>query len=220
MAVIGPSGGGKSTLLRIMGGLLLPDAGRIILNDSYLDFDNDGKLDDTLGKYRRNVGMVFQGYNLFHHWTALQNIVMPLTKVKKLNPSEASEIARGLLDRFQLLPHADKKPGQLSGGQKQRVAIVRALAMDARTLLFDEPTSALDPELTGEVLDAIMSLRDENRDIVIVTHEMGFARHACDYVVFISNGKVQEHGSSLQVFDNPVTPHLKNFLGRLLEWKV
>lgn len=214
LAIIGPSGSGKSTLLRIIAGLLRPSSGEIEIDGEKLDFN-----EKSLNDYRKTIGVVFQSYNLFPHLTAIQNIVLPLTKVHKVPKDRAIKIASELLDRFQLSEHANKKPIQLSGGQQQRVAVARALSTQSKFLLFDEPTSALDPELTSEVLDVIKELENQHKDLILVTHEMGFARQSCDYVIFISDGQVLEHGSSEDIFTNPKTSELKNFLNKILEWR-
>lgn len=213
LAIIGPSGGGKSTLVRMIAGLISPTAGTITINEQTI-------LDDEsfLTAYRKDLGMVFQAYNLFPHLTAIENVKLPLIHVHGKSDMEASQIAMDCLKRFQLAEHQNKLPAHLSGGQQQRVAIARAIASGAKTLLFDEPTSALDPELTGEVLDMINELRQEGKELVVVTHEMGFARNACDYVIFIADGKILEHGPSHLLFDKPKTPELKSFLARILEW--
>ncbi len=171
LALIGPSGGGKSTLLRIVAGLEFPDAGEVVINDEPVVFR-----EEELLRHRRTVGTVFQAFNLFPHLSALQNVTLPLEKVHGFSAAEAEAIARQSLARFQLEKHALKRPAELSGGQRQRVAIARAVAIKPRLLLFDEPTSALDPEMTAEVLDVIGELREEGRDFILVTHEMGFAR--------------------------------------------
>lgn len=213
LAIIGPSGGGKSTLVRMIAGLIAPTAGTLAV-------DGQTILDDEafLTAYRKNLGMVFQAYNLFPHLTALENVKLPLIHVHGKTEPEANQVAIECLSRFQLDEHRDKLPAHLSGGQQQRVAIARAIASGAKYLLFDEPTSALDPELTGEVLDMINELRKEGKELIVVTHEMGFARNACDYVIFIADGKILEHGPSHRLFDNPQTPELKTFLARILEW--
>ncbi len=213
LAIIGPSGGGKSTLVRMIAGLIRPTAGTI-------EIDGQVILDDEtfLTAYRKDLGMVFQAYNLFPHLTALENVKLPLIHVHGKTEAEANRIAMECLARFQLDEHRNKLPAHLSGGQQQRVAIARAIASGAKTLLFDEPTSALDPELTGEVLDMINELRKEGKELIVVTHEMGFARNACDYVIFIADGEILEHGPSHLLFEHPQTPELKNFLARILEW--
>lgn len=214
LAIIGPSGGGKSTLLRIIAGLQKPDEGHISVNEKNIEFN-----EKFLKDYRKHIGVVFQSYNLFPHLTALKNIVLPLVEVHKIEKTKAEDIAKNLLKRFQLEEHGHKKPQELSGGQQQRVAVARALATDSKFLLFDEPTSALDPELTSEVLNMIKELDDQEKDLILVTHEMGFARQSCDYTLFMANGKIIEHGKSDDIFLNPKTPELKNFLDKILEWR-
>jgi len=213
IVIVGPSGGGKSTLLRILAGLQLPSSGSIEINGNNIIFE-----EKNLQEYRKTVGMVFQSYNLFPHLTAMENITLPLVEIHKLTPSEALERASKLLGRFQLLEHAYKKPMQLSGGQQQRVAIARAVAIKSQFLLLDEPTSALDPELTSEVLEMIDELKNDFRDLLLVTHEMGFAKRACDYTLFMADGRILEHGPSKKLFENPESPQLKSFLAKILEW--
>jgi len=214
LAVIGPSGGGKSTLLRVIAGLQKPTSGEIHVNGEKINFN-----EKALKEHRKTIGVVFQSYNLFPHLTALENIVLPLTEVHKFSKDTATKTALNLLERFQLTEHSHKRPIQLSGGQQQRVAVARALSIQARFLLFDEPTSALGPELTSEVLNMIKELEEQGKDLILVTHEMGFARQSCDYVIFISDGQVLEHGSSQDIFTNPQTPELKKFLNKILEWR-
>ena len=213
VAVLGPSGGGKSTLLRIIAGLEIPDSGSLCL-----DGESVQSGEEYLLPYRRRIGIVFQSFNLFPHLTALQNISLPLEKVHGYSPDEAATYALQLLSRFQLAGHALKTPAQLSGGQKQRVAIARAVAIKPRLLLLDEPTSALDPEMTVEVLDLISELRTEGRPLLIVTHEIGFARKAADQVVFIHEGRVLECGSAAALFNKPATPEMKGFLDKVLRY--
>ncbi len=215
LSVIGPSGGGKSTLLRILGGLLPPTSGQV-----WVDGEEITANQAAMSHYRRQVGFVFQQGGLFKHMTGMQNITLPLVKVHGYTPRQAEVRATHLLERFGLLEHAMKKPAALSGGQQQRIAIARAIAPKPKLLLLDEPTSALDPEYTTEVLNMIGELRQEGIDYVIVTHEMGFARHACDQAVFLSGGSLLEAGESSQLFSNPQTPQLRQFLSRLLEWTV
>jgi polar amino acid transport system ATP-binding protein len=167
LALIGPSGGGKSTLLRVIAGLEAPDAGSVALDGAVIDFR-----EAALREHRRHLGVVFQAFNLFPHLTALANLTLPLEKVHGFAPDAARDLAQQTLARFRLAEHAHKRPAELSGGQKQRVAIARAIAIKPRVLLFDEPTSALDPEMTAEVLDVIEELKDEGRDFLLVTHEM------------------------------------------------
>jgi polar amino acid transport system ATP-binding protein len=213
LALIGPSGGGKSTLLRIIAGLEVPDAGGFALNGEPVNFD-----EPALRAHRRHLAVVFQAFNLFPHLTALGNITLPLEKVHGLAPAEAEHIARESLRRFGLTDHAHKKPAELSGGQKQRVAIARAIAIKPRLLLFDEPTSALDPEMTAEVLAVIEELKDEGRDFLLVTHEMGFARHVADRVVFLADGRIVEHAPAEQLFTAPESDACRDFLARILRY--
>ena len=213
LAVIGPSGGGKSTLLRVLAGLEIPEAGEVELNGEPMEFQ-----EDALRRHRRNVGVVFQSYNLFPHLTALENITLPLEKAHGHEPSAAQEIARQLLVRFQLETQAAKRPSALSGGQRQRVAIARAIAIQPRVLLFDEPTSALDPEMTAEVLDMIRELSTEARDLILVTHEMGFARAVADRVAFLGDGRILECGEPDQIFSAPSTAPCRRFLAKVLKY--
>jgi len=213
LVLIGPSGGGKTTLLRILAGLEYPDAGTVAINGKQLLFR-----EEELVQYRKRVGMVFQAYNLFPHLTAIDNIVLPLVHVHHRTVREAQDLAMQLLRRFQLEIHANKKPSQLSGGQKQRVAIARAIAIRPDFLLFDEPTSALDPEFTAEVLDMIEELKYEEIDLILVTHEMGFAKRVSDHVLFIAEGGVLEEGSATEVFDSPKHPLVKQFLNKVLKY--
>ncbi len=213
LAIIGPSGGGKTTLLRIIAGLETPDSGSLSIDEQRLDFS-----EEFLLSHRRSIGTVFQAYNLFPHLSARENVILPLTKVHGLSAIEAHETVAELFERFQLSSHADKRPAELSGGQQQRVAIVRAIAIKPRFLIFDEPTSALDPEMTAEVLDFIAELRAEGRNLIIVTHNMGFAREVSDQCVFIADGGVLEAGRSGDLFGNPQNPLLVNFLAKVLRY--
>lgn len=213
LAIIGPSGGGKSTLLRILGGLLLPTAGRVAVGGEELPTE-----ENALQKYRGKLGFVFQQGGLFRHLSAMENITLPLEQVHGYTRQEAVRRAEELLERFGLGADGRKKPGALSGGQQQRVAIARAVAARPRLLLLDEPTSALDPEYTNEVLDVIHELKNEGMDFVIVTHEMGFARHACEKIAFLCEGSLLEYGDSASLFAHPKTQQLDRFLSRLLEW--
>lgn len=215
LAIIGPSGGGKSTLLRIMGGLLAPTSGSMAVDGTPIDFT-----ESALREYRTTLGFVFQDGGLFHHLTALENVALPFQVVHGVAEDEACDRAHELLDRLGLSASFGKRPTQLSGGQKQRVAIARALAARPRLLLLDEPTSALDPEFTTEVLDVVHDLKEEGARFIIVTHEMGFARHACDSVAFLSDGCLLEHGDAERIFEHPQTPELTRFLSRLLEWSI
>lgn len=213
LCLIGPSGGGKSTLLRLLAGLEYPSAGELELNDTPIRYQEDALL-----AHRRKIGTVFQAYNLFPHLTALDNITLPLEKVHGLSPSVAKDKALSLLRRFHLEQHAQKRPGALSGGQSQRVAIIRALAIEPQVLLFDEPTSALDPEMTAEVLEVLDELKQERRDLLVVTHEIGFARQVADQVAFLARGKILECGPPAQVIDSPKTPEAQQFLARVLKY--
>ena len=213
LVLIGPSGGGKSTLLRIVAGLEFPDSGTVEINDEPVAFREEDLL-----QHRRTIGTVFQAFNLFPHLTALENITLPLEKVHNHSPAEAESIARDFLGRFRLENHAHKKPAELSGGQRQRVAIARAVSIKPRLLLFDEPTSALDPEMTAEVLDMIKQLRDEGRDFILVTHEMGFARQVADQVALLADGKIAELGPVDAIFDTPASPESRVFFSRILRY--
>ena len=213
LVLIGPSGGGKTTLLRVLAGLEVPDSGEVELDGEKMHFD-----DDSLHRHRRTVSVVFQSFNLFPHLTARQNITLPLEKVHGYSREEALALARELLGRFQLEAHADKKPATLSGGQRQRVAIARAVATKPRVLFFDEPTSALDPEMTAEVLDMIKQLLEEGRDLVLVTHEMGFARVVADRVAFLADGRIVESGRTSEVFSAPQSEACRRFLATVLRY--
>jgi polar amino acid transport system ATP-binding protein len=213
LALIGPSGGGKSTLLRIVAGLEYPTSGAVVLNDKPIEYR-----DDALLRHRRSIGTVFQAFNLFPHMTALKNIALPLEKVHGKSPEEARELAEGTLRRFQLLDHAHKRPAELSGGQRQRVAIARAIAIKPQVVLLDEPTSALDPEMTAEVLELIEELKQEGRDLLLVTHEMGFARRLADRVALLAEGRIAEIGPAEQIFGAPESEATKVFLRRVLRY--
>jgi len=213
LAIIGPSGGGKTTLLRLIAGLEIPDRGTLAIDGKELGCSREDLL-----RHRQGIGMVFQAFNLFPHLTALANITLPLEKVHGYTPLAAREHAMGLLERFQLSPHAAKKPAELSGGQQQRVAIVRAIAIRPHFLLFDEPTSALDPEMTAEVLEVIEELRREGRDLIMATHHIGFARRVADYCLFVSGGAVVEAGPAGELFNQPRTAALQNFLAKVLKY--
>jgi polar amino acid transport system ATP-binding protein len=213
LAFIGPSGGGKSTLLRIVAGLEKPDSGTLYLNDREIIYR-----EKELMAHRRTVGTVFQAFNLFPHLTALQNITLPLEKVHQYNPAEARQVAAVILERFGLSEHGHKSPAQLSGGQRQRVAIARAISIKPKLLLFDEPTSALDPEMTAEVLDVIGELREEGRDLVLVTHQMGFAHRVADQIALLSGGEIIECGPPKRVLDNPQSETTRQFLAKILKY--
>ena len=213
LVMIGPSGGGKSTLLRLVAGLLIPDAGAIELNGV-----NVPKGEVALRPFRANLGVVFQSFNLFPHLSAVANVILPLTVVHGQSEDAARQYAEQLLDRFQLADHRDKKPFELSGGQRQRIAIARALAHQPKLLLLDEPTSALDPEMTGEVLDVISELKEEGVDFIMVTHEMGFARSVADRLWFLAQGRIVEAGGSEAIFGSPKEPATQRFLERVLKY--
>jgi len=211
VCVIGPSGSGKSTFLRCMNLLEIPTKGEVIIDGVSLS-ENMKQLD----KLRRNVGMVFQQFNLFPHMTVLDNITLAPVKVLKMNKEEAASRAMKLLERVGLTDKAKEYPSRLSGGQKQRVAIARAMAMNPRVMLFDEPTSALDPEMVGEVLEVIKSLANDGMTMVIVTHEMGFAREVSNRVFFMDEGIIYEEGTPSEIFNNPKRPRTREFLSKVL----
>jgi polar amino acid transport system ATP-binding protein len=213
LVLIGPSGGGKSTLLRILAGLETPDSGDVELDDEKMRFD-----EESLYQHRRTVSVVFQSLNLFPHLTALQNITLPLEKVHGYAHEDAVAIAKRLLGRFQLESHAAKKPAALSGGQRQRVAIARAVATKPRVLFFDEPTSALDPEMTAEVLDMIKQLLEEGTHLVLVTHEMGFARVIGDRLAFLADGRIVECATAQSLFNSPQSEQCRRFLATVLKY--
>ncbi|MCH3918493.1 MAG: ATP-binding cassette domain-containing protein [Spirochaetia bacterium] len=222
MAIIGPSGGGKSTLIRILAGLQTPTGGSVKIGDTTvfpLDAtERDNKMDPLSG-YRKKIGFVFQNGGLFKHLTGFENIELPLVQVHGYSPEAAHERAVELLGRFGLLDDAGKLPANLSGGQQQRISIARAISAKPSLLYLDEPTSALDPEYTVEVLDMVNELKEEGLNFIIVTHEMGFARRACDTVAFLDQGTLMEYGKSEQIFTQPATESLRHFLDKLLEWE-
>ena len=211
ICVIGPSGGGKSTFLRCLNLLEKPTGGTIIFEGNDL---TNKKTDINL--HRQKMGMVFQHFNLFPHMTAMENITCAPLLFKKMTPEQARQKAQTLLDRVGLGDRAGAYPSQLSGGMKQRLAIVRALAMEPDVMLFDEPTSALDPEMVGEVLDVMKELAAEGMTMVVVTHEMGFAREVSSRVVFLDDGIIAEEGTPEQIFGNPQSERLKTFLAKVL----
>ena len=211
VVIIGPSGGGKSTFIRCLNLLEQPTAGKI-----YFEGEDITAKGFDVNRHRQKVGMVFQQFNLFNNLTVLENITISLTKVKKQSEEESKEKALKLLKRVGLEDKANAYPSQLSGGQKQRIAIVRALAMEPDVLLFDEPTSALDPEMVGEVLDLMRDLAKDGMTMVVVTHEMGFAREVADRVVFMSEGTIIEEGSPADLFDHPQSERLQSFLAKVL----
>lgn len=211
VVIIGPSGSGKSTLLRTVNGLETAQSGSILIDGV------DIMAQDTdIRKIREEVGMVFQSFNLFPHLTVLDNITLAPIKVKKMSKKDAEAKAMELLKKVGLADKANQKPGQLSGGQQQRVAIVRALAMDPKAMLFDEPTSALDPEMIKEVLDVMLNLAKSGMTMLLVTHEMGFARAAADKVVFMADGHVIETGTPDEMFSHPKTQRCQDFLNHIL----
>jgi len=212
VVVIGPSGSGKSTLCRAINRLETIDKGEILLDGEPLPAE--GK---ALAKHRAEVGMVFQSFNLFAHKTILENVTLGPTKVRGVPKQEAEQKARQLLERVGVANQADKYPAQLSGGQQQRVAIARALAMEPKVMLFDEPTSALDPEMIKEVLDVMTDLARGGMTMVVVTHEMGFARTAANRVVFMSDGQIVEENTPEEFFTNPQSGRAKDFLGKILK---
>ncbi len=221
LCLIGPSGSGKSTFLRCVNHLEVVNAGRLYVDGDLIGYRERGdKLYEMSAKdaarQRREIGMVFQHFNLFPHRTALENVIEAPTQVKKQRKSEAVERARYLLERVGLADKADTYPAQLSGGQQQRVAIARALAMDPKLMLFDEPTSALDPELVGEVLGVMRELAASGMTMLVVTHEMGFAREVADQLVFMDGGVVVEKGNPKEVLANPQHERTKGFLSKLL----
>ena len=211
IVIIGPSGCGKSTFLRSLNLLETPTDGQILLEG--IDI-TDPK--NNINLHRQKMGMVFQQFNLFPHMTVLKNITLAPMKLLKMSKEAAEEKAIALLKRVGLEDRKDAYPSQLSGGQKQRIAIVRALAMNPEVMLFDEPTSALDPEMVGEVLEVMKELAKEGMTMVVVTHEMGFAKEVADTVLFMEEGKIAEKGTPQEIFENPQHPRLKEFLGKVL----
>ena len=211
VVIIGPSGSGKSTLLRTVNALEKAQSGSIMIDG--VDIMNPKS---DIRKIREEVGMVFQSFNLFPHLTVLENIILAPMKVKKMHKKEAEELGMKLLKRVGLEEKANQKPGQLSGGQQQRVAIARALAMQPKAMLFDEPTSALDPEMIKEVLDVMLELAKEGMTMLLVTHEMGFAKAAANKIVFMSDGEIIETGSPEEMFAHPKTQRAKDFLDHIL----
>jgi glutamate transport system ATP-binding protein len=211
VVVIGPSGSGKSTLCRAINRLETIDNGTIRLDG--IDLPAEGR---PLARLRADVGMVFQSFNLFAHMTVLENVMLGPVKVRKMHKAEAKTLAMGLLTRVGVENQADKHPAQLSGGQQQRVAIARALAMSPKVMLFDEPTSALDPEMINEVLDVMTDLASEGMTMIVVTHEMGFARKAANRVVFMDAGVIVEEATPEEFFTNPQSDRAKDFLSKIL----
>ena len=211
VVIIGPSGSGKSTFLRCLNLMEYPSEGTIVFDGSEIT-----DLKSDINAIRRKMGMVFQHFNLFPNMTIRKNITLAPVQTKLMSKNDADELAMKLLRRVGLEEKADAYPSQLSGGQKQRIAIVRALAMNPKVILFDEPTSALDPEMVGEVLEVMKELANEGMTMVVVTHEMGFAREVADRVLFMDEGKIVEQGPPQEVFGNPKHPRLQEFLSKVL----
>lgn len=211
LVIIGPSGSGKSTLLRSLNLLEVPTSGHI-----YFDGTDITDPKNNINVHRQKMGMVFQHFNLFPHMTIMKNMTLAPVTLKKMTEQEAEEKAAKLLERVGLFERSEAYPNQLSGGQKQRIAIVRALMMEPEVMLFDEPTSALDPEMVGEVLDVMKELAAQGMTMVCVTHEMGFAREVADRVIFMANGKILEEGTPQEIFDDPKSNRLKDFLSKIL----
>ncbi len=209
LGIIGPSGGGKSTLLRILTGLLPFDSGEIYINNLKVDFNDKSILD-----YRKNIGVVFQSYNLFPHLTALQNIILPLNKIHKVPIELCIDKANYYLKKFNLFEHKDKYPRNLSGGQMQRISIIRTLCLESKIIFLDEPTSALDPSFTREILNTILSLKDEKKEYVIITHELAFVQKSCEYILFIENGEIS-HKDYTENFFNKI--HENKFLNKFID---
>lgn len=213
LVLIGPSGGGKSTLMRLLGGLEPPSAGDLFFDNHLLAQD-----DSTLLRHRRQNGFLFQSFNLFPHLTARENVELPLVKAHRKSAAEAASAAHAALSQFQLEHHAGKYPAQLSGGQQQRVAIARAIAIKPKLLLLDEPTSALDPEMTAEVLAVVEALTQGGQQIILSTHEMGFARAVADQVVFLAEGEIIEQGPPAKIFNAPESDTVRNFLDKVMRY--
>jgi polar amino acid transport system ATP-binding protein len=211
VVIMGPSGSGKSTLLRCLNGLEEPDSGTIVVDNIPLDDNRKNRLE-----IRKEVGMVFQSFNLFPHLTALENVNLAQIRVRKKSQKEATKLSMELLNKVGIAEKSGNYPAQLSGGQQQRVAIARALAMMPKVMLFDEPTSALDPEMINEVLDVMKNLATEGMTMVVVTHEMGFAREVSDWVIFMDEGQIVETGTAEHFFKNPQEDRTKLFLSQIL----
>ncbi len=211
LVVIGPSGCGKSTLLRSINGLETIDGGRVVVDGNVIDSKHR-----NINAVRAEVGMVFQQFNLFPHLTVLENLTLAQTQVRKRDKKASQEIAHDLLRKVRIPEKANSYPAQLSGGQQQRVAIARALAMNPKVMLFDEPTSALDPEMINEVLDVMLDLANEGMTMLVVSHEMGFARNAASRVVFMEAGQIVAEGPPRDMFDNPDNERMRQFLSKIL----
>ncbi|MEG1781646.1 MAG: amino acid ABC transporter ATP-binding protein [Oscillospiraceae bacterium] len=212
ICIIGPSGSGKSTFIRCLDGLELPEGGRVLIDGQEIDYNDS----NARTKMLAHVGFVFQHFNLFPHKNVLENLTLGPIKTFGKSPADAAENGRRLLRRVGLEEKAEAYPAQLSGGQKQRVAIARALAQEPSVILFDEPTSALDPEMIGEVLDVMKQLADDGMTLVVVTHEMGFARKVADKVIFMDQGVIMETGTPTEIFDHPQCERLKEFLSKII----
>lgn len=211
VVMIGPSGSGKSTFLRTLNKLEIPTSGKVVIDGADLM-----AADTNINQVREEIGMVFQHFNLFPHLSILDNVIMAPVELGKLSKTEAKELGLKLLTQVGLADKADAKPSQLSGGQKQRVAIARALAMQPSMMLFDEPTSALDPEMVGEVLKVMRDLAAEGMTMIVVTHEMGFAKEVADRVVFFADGHIREEGTPTEIFENAQDPRAQDFLNKVL----
>lgn len=214
VVLLGPSGSGKSTLLRVLGSLLTPDAGTVTMGDEHLRWSDVDML-----RQRRENGFVFQGFNLFPHLSALENVALPLRVVRSRNDEDARRTALNTMERFGLGPHVDKRPAELSGGQQQRVALARAIAPKPKLLLLDEPTSALDPMMTQDVLDLIRELAEGGQRIVLSTHEIAFARKVADWVVFLDHGKIIESCGAAEFFARPSTLLAQQFIEALTRYR-
>ncbi|MCL4104568.1 UNVERIFIED_CONTAM: hypothetical protein GTU68_004522 [Idotea baltica] len=213
LVLIGPSGGGKSTLLRLLGGLESPTTGEVFHDHTLLV-----QRTDPLRSFRQKNGFLFQQFNLFPHLTAVENLELPLIQVHGKNADEARQIALSGLDRFGLADHSEKRPGELSGGQQQRVGLARAMAHEPELLILDEPTSALDPEMKAEVLEVIEELCKSGQRIIFSTHEMGFAKAAADEVLFLAEGTVLATAAPSEIFETPPDPRIATFLERVMKW--
>ncbi len=211
LVIIGPSGCGKSTLLRSINGLETIDAGRIVVDNTVIDSKHK-----NINAVRAEVGMVFQQFNLFPHLTVIENLTLAQIQVRKRDKKESEDIAHDLLKKVRIPEKSKMYPGQLSGGQQQRVAIARALAMNPKVMLFDEPTSALDPEMINEVLDVMLDLANDGMTMLVVSHEMGFARNAASRVIFMDAGTIVAEGTPREMFDNPTNERMKQFLSKIL----
>lgn len=213
LCLIGPSGGGKSTFLRLLGGLEVPTSGTVSFDGQPLPSD-----ENSLREHRRGNGFLFQAFNLFPHLSAIGNVMLPLIQVHRWEQERAQARAEETIERFGLAKHRDKMPAQLSGGQQQRIALARSLAHEPDLLLLDEPTSALDPEMKSEVLDLVEELCQQGQRIILSTHEMGFARQSSDQVVFLADGKLIETGPSEAFFEDPESDQVKGFLSKVMRW--